>query len=334
MLLDLVKKIAQLTQITSKGNDVIIKSKDRYASKKEVEKYLIKNKFEYTETFKSSKSSSINVITVSLYKGDIIFKPITVKGAGGLNFEKELLVDLQNTLNDASDANITHKDVISSMNSVLNFDLKNNKYEIIHEGSKNQKRELTFNANKLNVSNSIGSVLTDLTIKTTSKHNVVSKTYLSLKKSKTFYILNASIFKIFLDNSNKTKLCEYFGIDGQKWGGFGDEYRCITKKANYVTVSKNFSDFLSVAYGSDVVIVHKKVDNNVYVKQLKSNAIVTISNLDDDSYIYPEKGVRKYAAIKFKAIIAGTAHIVTFQFRGTTASDVGPKYLRILMERL
>lgn len=334
MLIDLVKKIVQLSQITTKGNDVIIKSKDRYICKKEVEKYLTKNKFEYTEAFKSSKSSSINVITVSQYKGDIIFKPITIKGAGGLTFEKELLVDLQNTLNDANDANIMHKDVIASMNSVLNFDLKNNKYEIIHEGSKNQKRALTFTGNKLNVTNSIGSVLTDLTIKTTSKYNVVSKTYLSLKKSKTFYILNASIYKIFLDPSSKTNLCEYFGIDGQKWGEFGDDYRCITKKVKYVNISRNFSEFLSVAYGSDVVIVHKKSDNNVYVKQLKANAIVTISDLDDNSYIYPEKNVRKYAAIKFKAIIAGTAHIVTFQFRGTTAADVGPKYLRILMERL
>jgi hypothetical protein len=56
--------------------------------------------------------------------------------------------------------------------------------------------------------------------------------------------------------------------------------------------------------------------------------------LSDDSYVYPEKGVRKYANIKVKARINGHDYIVNFQFRGTTAADVGPKYLRILLERL
>lgn len=39
MLIDLVKKIVPASQVTSRGNDVIIKSKDRYSSKKEVENH-------------------------------------------------------------------------------------------------------------------------------------------------------------------------------------------------------------------------------------------------------------------------------------------------------
>jgi hypothetical protein len=179
------------------------------------------------------------------------------------------------------------------------------------------------------VSNSSGVTLTDITLQSPTK-----KYYLSLKKSKSYYILSASIFNIFLNHSTQVGLCEYLGLDGTKMGGFGSAYACITKDPNYTKVNSNLCEFLSNAYGYDMVLVHKKNEGNVFVSEIKQNVAISISNLNDASYVYPEPGIRKYAVINFNASINGHRYKVGFQFRGTTAVDVGPKYLRILMERL
>ena len=74
-------------------------------------------------------------------------------------------------------------------------------------------------------------------------------------------------------------------------------------------------------------------ENDVLVSVIGNKAQVMIRSLNSDSYVYPEAGKRKYANIKVDATINGTLYKVNFQFRGTTAADVGPKYLRILLER-
>ena len=56
---------------------------------------------------------------------------------------------------------------------------------------------------------------------------------------------------------------------------------------------------------------------------------ISARGLNANSYGYAEKGVRKYNFIKFDASINGHLYEVNFQFRGTTAIDVGPRYLRI-----
>jgi hypothetical protein len=214
------------------------------------------------------------------------------------------------------------------MERVLKISPKS-KYTIAHEGSKNQKRALQYTKGNLTVSNSTGATLTDITLQKGSE-----KIYLSLKMSKSYYILSASIFAYFLNTATNSSLCEYLGLDGAKMGGFGKEYVCKTKKPNYAAATKNIQKFLANAYGTNVVIIHKKTDTDIMVSNVERTANVRISGLDEGSYVYPEQGVRKYAAIKFNAVINNHKYIVNFQFRGTTAADRGPKYLRILMERV
>lgn len=326
-MLNIIKKaLPGLTVESGKGKDVIVKSKDREQAKRDLESFFTKKKTLFTSVFKKSKSSSIDVLQVEGI-GDVIFKPIIQKGAGGLKFEKELEIDLNNYFNGVEYKDLKHTDVIKELESVIGLKRKSN-FTVVPEGKKNQKRLITFNGRKLTVSNSTGKTLTDLTLK---KGN--TSIYLSLKMSKTYYTLNASIYEYFLDKNYQKAINEYFGFNGQKMGGFGKEYGCITDNPKYTTVKKNLADILNQALGTDVIIVHKKKENDVVVKDITTNK-VSISGLDDDSYRYPEPNVRKYANIKFDAVINGYDYEVNFQFRGTTATDTGPKYLRILLERL
>jgi hypothetical protein len=327
-IISFIKKSLSQATVTADKKDIIVKSKDRENTKVILEKALKAKNIKFKSVFKKSKSSSLDVLEIAGHVGDIIFKPIIQKGAGGVGFEKELKLDLENYFNGVNKKDLRHGDVVVELEKVLKITPRSG-YKVIHEGSKNQKRLLTYTPGKLSVSNSTGITLTDITLERAGK-----RVYLSLKMSKSYYILSASIFNYFLDKKLNSSLCEYLGLNGAQMGGFGKEYYCITKKPNYNMVRANIEKFLSIAYGSNVVIIHKKMMNNVMVSDIKSSAAVKVSGLDDKSYIYPEAGKRKYAAIKFNADINKHKYIVNFQFRGTTATDTGPKYIRILMERL
>ncbi len=328
-ILATVKNALKTDTIVESGKDIIVKSKDREKAKKTLEDYFKSNKIIFSSVFKKSKSSSLDVLELTGLPGYIIFKPIIQKGAGGVGFEKELQVDLTNYFNGAEVSELKHSDVITEMQKVLNIK-PSKKYKVLHEGSKNQKRALTFDGRQLAVANSTGETLTDITLEDPNQ----KKIYLSLKMSQSYYILSASIAKYFSDPMYNVKLCEYLGMNGQQMGGFGKEFGCITKNPNYSTVKRNIQSFLAQTYGSKVVLIHKKRQGDVAVDNIETTNSVLISNLGDASYVYPEAGVRKYAVIKFNANINGHTYNVSFQFRGTTAADVGPKYLRILMERV
>lgn len=328
-LLSTIKTALKIDTVVESKKDIIVKSKDREKAKADLEKYFKAKKIAYKSVFKKSKSASLEVLVVDGWPGDIIFKPIIQKGAGGVSFEKELQVDLENFFMGTELKDLKHSDVIQEMINVVGIK-PSKSYKIIHEGSKNQKRSLTFDGTSLSVSNSTGVTLTDITLKDPSGKPM----YLSLKMSSSYYILSASIAKYFADPKVNSKLCEYLGMDGQMMGGFGPEFMCITKKPNYSKAKRNIEDFLAETYGSKVVIIHKKRQDDVVVDDINTTNRVAINNLNGDSYVYPVAGVRKYAAIKFKATINEHDYNVSFQFRGTTASDVGPKYLRILMERI
>jgi len=327
LLLKEIKTAEPTAIIEQKGKDIIVKTKDRNSTKSKLEQHFKKKKIIFKSIFKKAKSSSLDVLEVP-GSGDVIFKPIIQKGAGGVKFEVELLLDIKNYLNGAEYNKLKHPDVLKEMEKVLKFD-RRTKYEVVSEGAKNQKRQLVFTGNRIIISNSTGKTLTDLTLKKDNK-----LLYLSLKMSATYYTLSAGIVKYFSEGRTKIPINTYFGFNGQKIGGFGKEFACVTKKPNYNLVKNNLEDILAQAIGTEVILIHKKKDNDVMVSQIGRTNKVSVSELSDNSYVYPEKGVRKYANIKVKAMINGHDYIVNFQFRGTTATDIGPKYIRILLERL
>ena len=327
LLLKEIKAAEPTALVEQKGKDIVVKTKDRNTTKAKIEQHFKKKKIIVKSVFKKAKSSSLEVLEIP-GGGDIIFKPIIQKGAGGVKFEAELMLDIKNYLNGVEYNKLKHPDVLKEMEKVLKFNRKT-KYEVVSEGAKNQKRQLVFTGNKIVISNSTGKTLTDLTLKKDNK-----LMYLSLKMSATYYTLSAGIVKYFAEGRTKIAINTYFGFNGQKMGGFGKQFACVTKKPNYNQVKTNLEGILAQAVGTEVILIHKKKDNDVMVAEVGKSNRVVVSNLSDESYVYPEKGVRKYANIKVKAKINGHDYIVNFQFRGTTAADVGPKYLRILLERL
>jgi hypothetical protein len=330
----LVKDIRAAEQgilIEQKGKDIFVKSKDRNETKVKVEKFLKKKGYAFESVYKERKSSSIDVLEIP-GAGDVIFKPLTRRGEGGLKFEADLSVDIKNYLNGAEYNKLKNPDVLKEMEEVLGFN-RRKKYSIIEEGSKNKKRQITFDGTKLVISNSDGPTLTDLTL-VDENTKPKKKLYLSLKMSKTYYIMNASVGEYFANTTTKVKINEYFGFNGQKMGGFGTEFSCVTKKTiNYATVSRNLQEILATGIGINVIVIHKKAPGDVLVSINKSSNRVSISGLDKDSYVYPEPG-RKYANIKVKALINDHQYEAHFQFRGTKPSDKGPRYLRVLLKRL
>jgi hypothetical protein len=329
-IINLIERELKSDMVSLKDKDILVKSKNREEAKIKLEKFLKNKKIAFQSVFKKSKSGSLDVLTITNFGTDVIFKPIIQKGAGGILFEKELEVDLKNYFNGSELNELKHQDVVVALAKTLKLQQTNN-LDVVGEGSKNQRRSLQFNGSKLTIDNSTGKTLTDITI-VNKKNN--SLKYLSLKMSRSYYTLSASIGSYFADKKTKVAINTFFGFSGAWMSGFGEEYGCRTPAANYSIVSNNLANVLSQAVGTNVVLVHKRGPGDVLVKVIGDNNAVTISGLNQQSYSYPIFGVRKYANIKFNASINGASYIVNFQFRGTTAADVGPKYLRILLERI
>jgi hypothetical protein len=310
-------------------NDIYVKSKNREDTKKEVEKLLGSSKVDFKIVTKSSKSKTLDVLFVPEFKTDIVFKPIIAKGQGGIAFEYEIEKDLNNFFAGAGMEDIKHPDVINELQKKLDIS-QSMRFRATREGFKNQKREIRFSGNRLDVSKSDGKTLTDVTIQKDGKDIY----YLSLKMSQTYFVLNGAIEKYFLDKNTQIGINEFFGFEGLKMVGFGEGYACETSPPNFSTVSSNLADVLEQAVGTNVVFVHKKRTGNVLVKDIGSSNQVTINGLSESSYSYPIAGKRKGGFIKVSANINGAKYKVDFQFRGTTATDTGAKYLRVLLERL
>jgi len=97
---------------------------------------------------------------------------------------------------------------------------------------------------------------------------------------------------------------------------------------------KNLKQLIIEALGPDVVLVNKISQGINTVSVVKRfNHKVDIGTVNKDSYLYAEQGVRKYNNIKFNASINGNNYVVSFQFRGTTSTYTGPRYLRILLQK-
>jgi hypothetical protein len=321
------------TVTVQKNGDLLIKSKDRNGTAIEVIKVLKKLKIKHVEVMKKSKSSSIPVTSLTDLKIDIIYKPIIAKGAGGVSFEKELETDLKNYLQGASQDQLRHADVLKELVKVtgLKPNTSTRVWEVVSMGSQNQKRTAEFNGSKIVIQNNTGATLTDITLALKGK---TDKMYLSLKMSASYYLMNVAVGKYFGDKVMGPKICEYFGFDGIQMGGFGKQFVHKTKRTPHSTVKKSMEEFISTAMGTELVLIHKKAPGQIHVKEYKKGqtASVKVLELNEDSYVYPIAGQRKYANIKVLVSIDGKLYTAHFQFRGTTAADVGPKYLRLLMQ--
>ena len=305
---------------------LLIRSKDRTQLQQDVEKYFTKRKIRFTQRKKPTE------LDVTGSEQILIFKPLKAKGTGGLKFEDQLVGDINNWFagNDVSD--LKHKDTMELLIKKLRLK-QDSRFTAEKVGAANVKRPPTITATKLTVTNNDRGKVADVNI--LGLNNKILH-HLSLKFSQSFYIYNATVIDYFKHSNPAVRkmINEFFGFDGLRMAqAFGKEYAANTKKPNYAAVTRRLEDVIKQALGPDIVLVTKVKDGLNFVDDVKGMGHkISARGLNANSYGYAEKGVRKYNFIRFMAMINGYKYEVDFQFRGKTAVDTGPRYLRILLK--
>lgn len=303
---------------------LLIRSKDRTLTQAHVEKYLTEKRIKFIRLPKP---------TEILIPGDtkLIFKPLKAKGAGGLKFEQQFTQDLNCWFSGHEVEELTSGVTITALLKKLSLEQnsKTSKSGATSVGGRNTRRTPSFQNGKLSILNNSGPAVSDVDVVTKSKTY-----YFSLKFSNSFYIFNGSVGSLFISEKIKKGINEFFGFDGTEMGkAFGKQYAVTTKKPDYQAIGNNLTQLIKEALGPNVVLVNKISETHNHISVVKGfGHKVLVTNLNKDSYVYAKTGIRKYNAIKMLAAINGANYKVQFQFRGTTATDVGPKYLRILLQ--
>ena len=327
MLEQQLKKLNFYKQVKfeSKGKQLFVRSSDRTTLQEKTEDYFNKNKI----LFKPRKKATELEVTGS--DQVLVFKPLFAKGAGGVKFEHQIVKDLNDWFKGAEYSDLQHPDTIEQLVKTVRL-RQDSRYLAKGVGAANTRRPPSFTANKATVTNNFKGKVSDVDI--LSGNRVLH--HLSLKFSSSFYIYNATVINYFKSASPQTRtmINEFFGFDGFKMGqAFGKDFRATTKAPNYSAILRRFKDLLNQCLGPDIVLVLKIANGNNHIdKVVGLNHKITLSGLTKDSYGYAMKGVRKYNFIRFQAMVNGHKYEIDFQFRGTTAVDTGPRYLRILFK--
>jgi len=307
---------------------VIVRSKDRNASQEYLEKYFRDKKVKF-KLVEGGSHSSREIMKVEDFAGFIIFKPPkgVAGGGGGIDFEKQLITDLDRFYKGETD--LRHPDVVDELIKTLKWNINDfGRFEVLHEGSKNQKRKIQFSGrDNFSITNSEGQYISDVTVKTDK-----GIFYLSLKIGSSFYIANSGVTSLFKTEQILPRICEFFGLDGEKMGGFGKEYACKTGRINLARVRTNLEDVISQAYGKKVIFVHKKGPGTVSVIDIGNSLGVSINSLTPASYNYPIPGKRKNVYINFDAGIGSKDYQVKIQIGGDGHGNDAPKMMRIWLK--
>ena len=299
-------------------------TKDRNAAYDKLITYFKKKKVKFME--KQSSKSSLGVLNVDGYDGDIIFKPLQRKGSGGEAFELQLVDDLNAHFGGETLDKLQHGDTIEKIKKVTKLRLSKG---LLAEskGKQNTRRPPAFNGNQFTIQNNAAGVPVDVEI---SRSGTILYNA-SLKFTGAFYIYQGTVDHFFKDPATMKQINEFFGFDGQQMGkGFGKDYFVLTDDRKPGKVKANLASIIAQGLGDTMLLVNKVSKGRNYVHFVRGkNHKVTIGNISDDVYTYPIKGKRKYANIKVDAKVNGDPYQVEFQFRGTTPTDTGPRYLRV-----
>jgi len=310
----------------TKGKQLLVRSANRTVLQELTQNAFKKDKIKFKPRRKATEVDVVGANQV------LVFKPFKAKGTGGLDFEDQLKEDLDSWFKGEDVKELRHGDTIEGLQRLLKLK-QDSRFYVEKVGAANTKRPPVITRTKLTVTNNGKGKVADLNIKlgNTIKH------HLSLKFTNSFYVYNATVINYFKSNSPTVRkmVNEFFGFDGYKMGqAYGKEFSANTiKNYNYNTIKSRFTDILKQILGPDIVTVTKISQGVNHLNNIKGfSHKVTISNLSKDSYGYAIPGVRKYSFIRFDAQVNGHSYQIDFQFRGTTANDTGPRYLRILFK--
>lgn len=359
-----VKRINEIlgqpaTKVVFNKKDIIIYTENKATRSSAFENFnkaaikLISNPKSLVKSFHvktPSSKSSLGVFQFFVDKnkrqkaieGDIYFKPLINKGSGGKLFEEELTNDLNLYFGGAPIKELRHGDTITSLFSnktfISKYGFNKNNLSMFRAdpvGSANTKRKASISNGVLELNPNEGSSVSDINIVFRNKPSV-SKAFCSLKFSSSYYIYNGSMKDLF-ESSPRTRdeSYKYFGLSGVGMAGFGEQFRStVTTSKDLTRVKKNISQAIKLALGQEVTLINKYGPNSNDIDVIFKGFTSDVSIIGDLGYIYPESGKRKYAAIKFIALINNDKYKVECQFRGTTEGALTPRYLRINLKKI
>jgi hypothetical protein len=289
-------------------------------------------------SFNSFKLFSDRSGQVPIFKGKIVFKPLSTKGSGGRNFEHELTADLNKYFIGSELKELKHGDTIKALfenkKFISQYKIDKLKLSLFYAkpvGKKNSQRTAAWTNNKIFIQKNTGEAVSDVDIY--EGNTTTAKVFCSLKFTDSYYIYNGTTVAYFDNESNKPKAYAFFGLSGVGMAGFGTKYAAkVATPKDFTAVKKNLVDIINQALGRDVVLINKVSPGNNDIDVIKGDAH-KINILSTPEYRYPETGQRKYAAISFLAEINNDKYKVQFQFRGTTEGALTPRYLRILLKK-
>jgi hypothetical protein len=256
-------------------------------------------------------------------------------GIKGKKFEDDLARDLLNYK--ADPRLIKYNSITDQLVKVLKdsykIDLDKDDYNVEVEGGKNQKRKPSWSKSgglKFTPSGNIGKIVTDVTVTSGNK-----TAFLSLKFGSQFYMINASIRpylhtdKITEDVKERNDIVKYFGFNPKE---FLNAYGITSEEDSIQGDSKTHKVWEEILKGV--------IGNGyIYVVGGGSHDVVIDSHKDPDvkvnsitARLYAIQGKRKYSKISLSVTIDGRGYNLDCQFRGTTATDVFPYYLRVLVK--
>jgi hypothetical protein len=275
---------------------------------------------------------------VPIFKGKIVFKPLSTKGSGGRKFEHELTADLNKYFKGSSFKELKHGDTIQALfenkKFIAQYKINSLKLSLFYAkpvGKQNSQRTAAWTNNKIFIQKNTGETVSDVNIY--EENTTTAKVFCSLKFTDSYYIYNGTTVAYFDNESNKPKAYAFFGLSGVGMAGFGTKYAAkVATPKDFTAVKKNLVDIINQALGRDVVLINKVSPGNNDIDVIKGDAH-KINILSTPEYRYPETGQRKYAAISFLAEINNDRYKVQFQFRGTTEGALTPRYLRILLKK-
>lgn len=288
-------------------------------------------------SFNSFKLFSDRNGQVPIFKGKIVFKPLSTKGSGGKQFEQELAQDLNNYFIGSDLKELKHGDTIKALfenkKFISQYKIDKLKLSLLRAdpvGKQNSKRTSTWSNNQIFIEKNTGPAVSDINILVKD----TPKIFCSLKFTDSYYIYNGTTEAYFDNETNKPKAYAFFGLSGVGMAGFGAKYAAsVATPKDFIAVKKNLANIINQALGRDVVLINKVSPGNNDIDVIKGDAH-KINIQSTPEYRYPETGQRKYAAISFLAEINNDKYKVQFQFRGTTEGALTPRYLRILLKKI
>jgi len=328
------KEAAPIAAQKVKANSVKI----RYAYDLTKLQSLLKKQFPEYDVTKASKSVSVKkgrTVVLKFEHGEGSRNKKAGGGKAGLKFEQDLAQDLQaypdNTIVKK------HKKIVDEIYSILKseyqLDLMIDDYDVIIEGDKNKKRRPSWDEEegvRFNPSGDIGHIVTDVTVKTKNK-----QAFLSLKYTSQFYMINASVAPYLhfnrpdVDVPERNKILRYFGFNPKDFCAGYEMVSDDNAQEPDSKIKSNWAKILKEVIGNGYIYVVGGGTHDIVINT-KTTPIISIASINDRVYAIPNK--RKYSKIGLTAKIDGRTYNLDCQFRGTTATDVYPKYLRVLVK--